>query len=284
AGVTAAEVGLPPTEEAMELSAGEGADISDELPAIAARVSARPMSANAPAAFADPALHEEIVTEDQPVFASGDVSTDRDMYSALSTLPQGSQERSAMQTTPDGGRLQTADTRQYFPDLTSSSLLRAFSVEVRGMNTTSFPEATVGTGSNPWLENMAIGVYYGAERHDIGIEFGQEPFAMHYNGVEDGKAVSYQQNLLTPWLLATWRYRFTPIRVLAGLEPYVQTGFGSSTQLWPMARGSFGLMYMPDARVRFHVGIEGSMMAYPYQSEWFTSRRLGLTYGLSVLM
>lgn len=284
AGVAAEESGLRSAEESMELNARDGADITGELPAIAARISARPAEGSAPEAFADPVLHEEIVMGEQPVFASDDVSTDPDLYSAYTELSRTPREHSAMQSAPAEGRLQTADTRQYFPDLASSPLLSAFSVELRGMNTTSFPEATVGTGSNPWLENMAVGVYYGAERHDIGLEFGQEPFAMHYNGVEGGKPVSYQQNLLTPWLLATWRYRFAPIRALAGLEPYVQTGLGSTTQLWPMARGGFGLMYMPDARVRFHVGIEGSLMAYPYQSEWFSSRRLGLTYGLSVLM
>ena len=183
-----------------------------------------------------------------------------------------------------GERVQPVDTRQFFPDLREQSLLRFVSVELRGMQLSSFPEPTINTGGSPLLENMAIAVFYGMDRHDVGVEFGQEPFSMHYDGVEAGKVVKYQQNLLTPWLLASWRYRFAPIRFLGGIEPYVTASAGASLQLWPTARAGAGLMYMPDSRVRFHVGVEGSVLAFPYQDEWFSSRRAGFTYGLSVLL
>ncbi|GEM_PF-1211281 len=188
----------------------------------------------------------------------------------------------AMRESPASAGSAPVDTRQYFPALRPSDILPALSVELRGMNTASFPSPTISTSSDPWMQNMAVAVFYTSGQQDLGIEFGQEPFAMHYHGVENGKAVRYEQNLLTPWLLASWRHRFRPISV-AGIEPYLTASLGSSLYFWPMARTGAGLMYMPDRRVRFHIGVEGSMLAYPYQQQWFTSRRVGLTYGLSVL-
>lgn len=188
----------------------------------------------------------------------------------------------AMRESPGSGAATPVDTRQYFPGLLTTDIPPALSVEFRGMNTTSFPSATIATSSNPWMQNMAIAVFHTSGQHDLGLEFGQEPFAMHYHGIENGKAVRYEQNLLTPWLLASWRYRLHPFSV-AGIEPYFTASLGSSLYFWPMARTGAGLMYMPDRRVRFHIGVEGSMLAYPYQEQWFTSRRVGLTYGLSVL-
>ena len=188
----------------------------------------------------------------------------------------------AMRESPAPAGTAPVDTRQYFPGLRPTDVLPALSVELRGMNTASFPSPTITTSSDPWMQNMAVAVFYTSGQHDLGLEFGQEPFAMHYHGVENGKAVRYEQNLLTPWLQASWRYRFRPFSI-AGIEPYVTASLGSSLYFWPMARTGAGIMYMPDRRVRFHIGVEGSMLAYPYQQQWFTSRRVGLTYGLSVL-
>ncbi|MBN1447246.1 MAG: hypothetical protein JXA28_04890 [Bacteroidetes bacterium] len=229
-------------------------------------------------------------SENTPLIADGVVGADRSMANLAASQgtvnAQGgaiAAATAALHTGPAGDDVSPVDTRQYFPGLLASEGLRSLSFEFRGMNTTSFPNETIGTSSDPWMQNMAVAVYYSGRRHDIGLEFGQEPFAMHYHGIENGKNVHYEQNLLTPWLLASWRYRFDPLAAVGGIQPYVATSVGSSLYSWPMARAGAGIMYMPDHRVRFQVGVEGSLLAYPYQDVWFTSRRFGLTYGLSIL-
>ncbi len=189
----------------------------------------------------------------------------------------------AQRMTPSSDPSTSVDTRRFFPALGSSDAVQGLSMEIRGINASSFPGATISPKSDPWMQNMAIGVFYTGEHHDLGLEFGQEPFAQHYHGVENGKPVYYEQNLMTPWLHATWRYRFSSIALLGGIEPYVMVGGGTSFYFWPMAKSGFGIMYMPDRRVRFHVGLEGSVLAFPYQDNWFTTRRAGMTYGVSVL-
>jgi hypothetical protein len=176
------------------------------------------------------------------------------------------------------------DTRQYFPTLGSGPGDRFVSVELRGVSATSFPEATIGSRSNPWMENMAIGVYLGSDRNDFGVEFGQEPFSQHYSGVENGKYVRYEQNMISSWVLGGYRHRFAPWRAFGSIEPYVATGIGATLEAWPLARAGMGIMYMPDRRVRFQLGLEGTLLAFPYQDKWFTSKRAGFTYGISVLI
>ncbi|MFZ1728824.1 MAG: zf-HC2 domain-containing protein [Bacteroidota bacterium] len=175
------------------------------------------------------------------------------------------------------------DTRRYFPSLAGPGL-NFISVELRGVSAASFPNVTIGTRSDPWMANMAAAVYYSDDQDDFGLEYGQEPFSQHYSGVEYGKAVRYEQNLLASWILAGYRHRFTPWRALGSIEPYIATSFGATLEAWPLARAGMGIMYMPDRRVRFHVGLEGSLLAYPFQDKWFTSKRAGLSYGISVLL
>jgi hypothetical protein len=274
---------------AVRFTPTDGSINGDLLPAAPTESSLGQHSEEISPIFANNAVISESFTvleqaEQRPsAWVSPSVNDDLATESAARFVPSNTESMQAVRELPADGRMHAVDTRQYFPTLAGSELSSAISVEIRGMNTVSFPEATIGTASSPWMQNMAVAVYHGMEQHDLGLEYGQEPFAMHYHGVENGKAVRYEQNLLTPWILASWRYRMEPIAALAGIEPYVMAGAGSSLQLWPTARAGVGLMYMPDRRVRFNVGLEGSLLAYPYQSNWFTSHRYGLTYGLSVL-
>lgn len=165
----------------------------------------------------------------------------------------------------------------------STPHLSGLSLELRGFSTATFPSVAVESRSNPWLSEMAIALYYSAGQDAFGAEFGEEPWAQTYNGVEDGKAVRYEQNLMTSWLTANYRHTFEELGE-SGFEPYASAGVGVTFQRWPLMRAGLGLMYTADRRVRFHAGIDGSVLAYPFQETWFSSRKLGVTYGISVLM
>lgn len=217
-------------------------------------------------------------------WASADA--DRESGVVTSGAPSNTAAILASQGLPGAGILsrEPVDTRKYFPSLEGGPGLQHVSIELRGVSAASFPDVTIGSRSQPWMENMAVALYYSNEQDDFGLEYGQEPFSQHYHGVEYGKAVRYEQNLLTSWLLAGYRHRFEPWRMLGSVEPYFSAGLGSTMQAWPLARAGAGFMYMPDRRVRFHIGLEGTLLAYPYQDTWFTSKRAGLTYGISVLL
>ena len=166
-------------------------------------------------------------------------------------------------------------------------------LEFRGVTASSFPTVTISSDSTtPWMENMAVAVFLSGDQTDFGLEYGQEAFSQHYNGIEIRKDVHgneikkdvrYEQNLRSSWLVGTLRHRLTPLQVLGGIEPYATLSAGATFEIWPLFKGGLGIMYMPDRRVRFHAGIEGALLAYPYQRTWFTSKRAGVTYGLSVL-
>lgn len=264
---------IPEADIRALLASLDAASIRAAETAGGAEQGAATSSHNADAApFTDtPAQETALAFQDIP-------TTDQPIVSSMEPSPV-----LAQRMTPNGDVSTPVDTRQFFPGLAAGDAVQGFSIEIRGINASSFPGTTIGPKSDPWMQNMAIGLFYTGEHHDVGLEFGQEPFSQHYQGVEDGKPVYYQQNLMTPWLHATWRYRFTPITVLGGIEPYIMLGGGTSFFYWPMAKSGFGIMYMPDRRVRFHAGLEGSVLAFPYQDKWFTSRRAGMTYGVSIL-
>ncbi len=269
------------------------ADASDPI----AAGTSDPIAAGA----SDPATAESPVRE-IPVTVSDDVLAAQQAAGQISGSSIASTDESSQLTNGETGSIPAAaipshvlaqqgiaapdiiDTRQYFPTLSAGPGDRFISVELRGVSATSFPEVTIGSRSDPWMENMAIGVYLGSERNDFGVEYGQEPFSQHYSGVENGKYVRYEQNMISSWVLGGYRHRFAPWRAFGSIEPYVATGIGATMEAWPLARAGMGIMYMPDRRVRFQLGFEGTLLAFPYQDKWFTSKRVGFTYGISVLI
>ncbi|MCZ7555685.1 MAG: hypothetical protein M5R41_04695 [Bacteroidia bacterium] len=196
-------------------------------------------------------------------------------FTAVNDLPVASGQRDELSGYRDGPAP--------FPQQMALSAADILTIEIRGTTASSFPRATIPSNPAPWMENMAIGVFYPDEHTDLGLEYGQEAFSQHYSGMENGKYVRYEQNLRSSWLIATVRQRMGRIESLAGFEPYASISAGATFELWPLLKGGFGLMYMPDNRVRFHIGLEGALLAFPYQEQWFTSKRAGITYGLSVL-
>lgn len=157
-----------------------------------------------------------------------------------------------------------------------------FSVEYRTLASRSFPDATIASKSDPWFTNMSVGLSYSINgNHSVGIEIGQEAFPQHYSGTENGKGVRYEQNFLTQWIVAAYRYRFDGIHFLGRIDPFISTSLGSTIQAWPLTRGTIGITYTPERHVAFMIGADGSLLLYPFQSKWFTTKKIGVTYGVT---
>jgi hypothetical protein len=158
-----------------------------------------------------------------------------------------------------------------------------FMVQYRTFSDRSNPGATIQSGSDPWFQNMSIALYYTPwENHWFGLETGQEAFAQHYQGSENGAPVRYEQNLMTGWLAASYQFRFTAFRFGGEWQPFVTADAGATFQFWPILRGTVGVAYRPLRNVALILGADGSFLEYPFQSTWFSTNKVGVTYGLSI--
>ncbi len=158
-----------------------------------------------------------------------------------------------------------------------------FMAEYRAFSGRSNPAATIQSGSDPWFQSMMAAVYYSPwENHWFGIAFGQEPFAQHFSGTDNNISVRYEQNLMSGWIAASYQYRFAAFHLGGVIEPFITASAGSTFQWWPLLRGTVGISYRPIRNISFIIGADGSLLAYPFQSTWFTTNKIGMTYGISL--
>ncbi|MFA6233037.1 MAG: hypothetical protein WC824_02455 [Bacteroidota bacterium] len=144
----------------------------------------------------------------------------------------------------------------------------------------SDPSPTVVSQSDPWFSNMNLGAMYAiADHHAIGIEGGREPFSQHFFGNENGVRVRYEQNPLAYW--ATAVYQFTGDALLPHVHPFAQLQAGGAFDLGPLARATLGFKFKPFDRIAVVVGAEGSVLMYRFQNNWFSTNKVGMTYGVS---
>lgn len=154
---------------------------------------------------------------------------------------------------------------------------------IRGFSMNANPVATIDPRSSPLFTNMAAALFWTlGEEHALGIEAGQEAIPQQYSGVENNVPVRYEQNLLTPWFGAMYRYRPSWARLGSKLAPLAELHAGATREFWPEGRLSLGIGYAPLPKLSLELALEGSLVAYPFQNTWFTTSKLGVTYGLVV--
>lgn len=157
-------------------------------------------------------------------------------------------------------------------------------LHLRSFEMRASPANDVPTKSNPWFNQMTIGVFYRlGDAQKLGIEVGQEAFPQNYDGTEHGVRVRYEQNLLTPWLTAVYNHDLRELSFIDdNLYPTIRFGIGITRERWPITRASAGLLWLPAPNVGLSLGVEGAMLAYSFQSTWFTTRKAGIVYGVTL--
>lgn len=159
----------------------------------------------------------------------------------------------------------------------------------------SDPAPEVQSQRESWFRNVNLGVMYSlSEHHSIGLEAGQEAFPQTFTGltetgtrtssqlltgIEGGMPVRIEQNPLAYW--ATAVYQFNGDALLPHVHPFLQLQVGGAFRLGGLGRASAGLKFKPVERIAIVVGIEGSMLMYRFQDNWFQTNKLGMTYGLA---
>lgn len=120
--------------------------------------------------------------------------------------------------------------------------------------------------------------------HRVGVEMGSESFRQTFTGFDGYRTAEWIQTPVLFWLGATYIFEPSSLELLPGLRPYGNASVGTVFAQGPIARGTIGLAYQPIGPVRFTVGIDGAALMYNFQGAWFSSTKLGLSYGLSIDM
>ena len=161
-----------------------------------------------------------------------------------------------------------------------STMYPAFLVQLRGISTSSLVDVNAPAQST-WYENVGLGLLYQlSDNHAVGVEMGSEVFPMSFQGDINGQTIRYQQQPQSMWAGAAYRYTLSPLGT-SGFAPFGQIFLGG-TSFGPLGRATAGLQYSPSGPLSFILGVEGMAMAYQFNSSWFTSSKLGLTYGVAV--
>ncbi len=161
-----------------------------------------------------------------------------------------------------------------------SMMFPAFIVQMRGMSATSLVDVNAPAQST-WYENVGLGLLYQlSDNHAVGLEMGSEIFPMSFQGNVNGQVIQYQQQPQSMWAGAAYRYTLSQLGS-SGFAPFGQVLLGG-TSFGPLGRVTAGFQYSPAGPLSFMLGVEGTAMAYQFNSAWFSSSKLGLTYGVAV--
>lgn len=156
-------------------------------------------------------------------------------------------------------------------------------IDIRGIAARSFPAVDLPTQTTSRLTDIAVTTLYRlSENEAAGISFGREAFGQEYRLMRNSDGVTVRQNPTLWWGGATYRLELPEMAVLPEvLYPYTQPTLAIS-EIGPLGRLLLGLCYVPEERISLSLGVEGSMLAYPVDGQWYITNKLGLTYGISV--
>ncbi len=144
-------------------------------------------------------------------------------------------------------------------------------------------EATPNSMQTALLPNTAFSLTIPLSAdHRVGVEMGSESFRQTFSGFDGFRNAEWIQTPVLFWLGATYIFEPTALEFLPGLRPFGTASVGTVFAQGPIARGTVGLAYQPVGPVRFTVGIDGAALMYSFQGSWFSSTKLGLSYGLSI--
>ena len=156
----------------------------------------------------------------------------------------------------------------------------AFMIQARGIASAPLTQTTV-SAQTAWYQNIGLAMLYQlSDNHGIGLEFGSETFPQVFEGSRaSGQIIRYEQQPASMWAGIFYRYRMA--QPGGSVAPFGQILAGG-TKFGPLGRATVGLEYTPVGPLSFLVGVEGTMMGYQFQNKWFSSSKLGLTYGVAV--
>lgn len=156
------------------------------------------------------------------------------------------------------------------------------SIRIRGLYNYSYPKSTIAGKENSWVNNAAFGaVYHFNKDISAGVEIGVERFAQVFSGAEGAAEVWYEQNPQMLWAGVLTQYNIWQLESTTNFHVYGETFAGAAGTLGLLGRQTFGLNISPVPAVTFSVGAEAAVSPYIFKGKWFSTEKVGLTFGLS---
>lgn len=152
---------------------------------------------------------------------------------------------------------------------------KRFSIGIRGIASSSLVTVPAQAQSNVFNNTAFSLLYWASPNLGLGIEFGREPFAMNFTGVEGATRVRYQVHPSLMWGSAVMQLRMNSI---SGFRPFVQLNAGF-TEYGLMPRLTIGTQYYLTKSVSMSAGFESPWLLYNHQNQWFSTPKAGFTYG-----
>ena len=163
-----------------------------------------------------------------------------------------------------------------------TSTVGDYGIQLRGIAANSSPSTSIASANTSIPTNVVLGVFHMLGSNMlVGVELAQEAFGQSFTGLERDSTVQYSQNPILPWGAAMFRAITDPLQFLGGIAPYAQVNVGA-TSVGPLGRASVGLTYDIAGRYELLLGAEGSRLWYTYQSSWFMTTKVGVTFGAAL--
>ena len=154
-----------------------------------------------------------------------------------------------------------------------------FSIGLRGFTQHSYTPQAVNPSIKPSVNNLALSVEYALSKNNsIYAEGGQEFIPHRFSGQEGNYFIQYDQTYLASWAAIGWKHTFTTDY---SVKPIVKISAGA-TETGPLGRVSAGIEYDLSNRITLMTGVEGISSLYSHQQQWFSTQKIGLTYGAKI--
>lgn len=158
---------------------------------------------------------------------------------------------------------------------------------LRGMVGKSSPNPNISySAANKIFSNASTGLYFTQwDNVKFGIEFGNEVFGLSYLNVKDGVEYTYEQKPNIYWGAVAVDYNF-PFEILSikHLHPFMTVLAGGSQIGGPLFKGIAGLKFRPyGSNFELYLGTEGTLLFYQNQKNYYLTRKLSITYGMSII-
>lgn len=154
-----------------------------------------------------------------------------------------------------------------------------FSIGLRGFTQHSYTPQTVNPSIKPSVNNLALSIEYALSKNNsIYAEAGQEFIPHRFSGQEGNYFIQYDQTYLASWAAIGWKHTFTTDY---SVKPIVKISAGA-TETGPLGRVSAGVEYDLSNKITLMTGVEGISSLYSHQQQWFSTQKIGLTYGAKI--
>lgn len=152
----------------------------------------------------------------------------------------------------------------------------------QGVSTLSTgPSFGTDSAAGSSFSQFTLGVSYHLTEDDVvSVVGGRQLVAQEFVRNEWGRDVTYRQTPLLWWAGVGAEHSFSDLTVADAITPYASGTLGWM-QTGPMARLGAGIHLFRHQQLSFDLGVEGSIMAYPIQSTYYTSTTFTISYGLS---